>query len=1009
MNTLRSRKFAAGMTAFVMAGLFAVSGFAQETASKPDEQVQKMEKFVVTGSLLPQSEAVTANPVIALDSQQLGMSGATDTLDLFRRQTPYFFGNGNIGKEVNNTSDGSHGSSLGESQVALRNLTTLVLLDGRRVVGSPVSSGTAVDVSAIPSAMIDHIEILKDGASTLYGSDAIGGVVNIITKKNYTGFEISARQGFDSSHNYKTEEYSVLGGAASNGMSMVVVANYYRNTPILTTQRPITSLSTTALQALGRAGSPSYMSGRYPGYVSGYLLAGSPLAVGAPGYKASVTSPPVKTDPNAPGVTLASLVASGVYIPISSTPSSIALGGTTGILNTTSFGTYAVDPTSRKQFMANFEKDVFGEKLQFFMNFLYNAEANTGIVLAPGPSGPGSIEVNNMIIPANNPYNFYSQTISSFPGGFVGGVRTRFVDVGNRNLTTNEDTFRVVTGFRGKINEDFSWELGLDYGHANYRWLQNNAINGYSFNAAEVPLLTAAGGYTYDSNGRPLSSLSDSQGNVPIYNYFGLPGSNDPRTIKAIRATLFQSGGTDLKNVDFVIRGTPWSLPAGKVGIALGVEYRGEGLVANVDQLYSSGYLMGGLNPVDDFAGGKTNTKSVFGEVHLPLVAPSQGIPGAYELSLDVSGRHEELNSGAKSNVPKFGLKWQPIDKDISFRATYAKGFSAPSIFSLYGPAQGNSPQVTLVDTATAGHPLSSVQITSSEQSNPALPPSKSKAWTAGMVYSPHQIKGLDISIGYFNIDQDGVGGIDYQGIMNSLNALGSGSPYAPGYRDVNGNRLTSTAANQVTVQTVGQVTIMNTPSGEQKISGYDLEASYRFDLPTNLGTMRVSTLATYLNSYKAKANRSAPYYDYAGYYVNANYALGLPNNTLPDYNIKANLQYNKGNFGALLTANYLPKVGDPADTFAGQSDTNSTTINGKPYTIPSYYTMDLNLGYNIGKRYAGQGLGSLLNGVSVAIGCNNLFNKKPPFIPSSAEDNTDKQTYDIVGRYVFIELKKSF
>src|SRR4051812_43994188 len=218
----------------LLAGFAAVStaqrGYAQAAPANNNAAagpVQKLDKVVVTGSFIPQSEAVTANPVVSLDALQFDMSGAVDSLDFFRKQTPYFFGNGNVGKESNNTSDGSAGSSYGESQIALRNLTTLVLLNGRRLVGSPVSSGTAVDLNTIPNAMIDHIEILKDGASTIYGSDAIGGVVNVITKKNYNGFELNARQGFDRSHGYKTEEYSVVGGSARDGSSMMIAIDYF--------------------------------------------------------------------------------------------------------------------------------------------------------------------------------------------------------------------------------------------------------------------------------------------------------------------------------------------------------------------------------------------------------------------------------------------------------------------------------------------------------------------------------------------------------------------------------------------------------------------------------------------------------------------------------------------------------------------------------------------------------------------------------------------------------------
>jgi len=216
MNNLRSRKFAAGLTVIVMAGLFAVPGFAQDTASKPNDKVIEMPKFTTTGTYLPESGLVTASPIVTLQSSELGKAGATDALQLLRELTPYFSGNGNVGTELNN-------GGTGESNVALRNLTTLVLINGQRLVTSPFSNTNGgapnVDLNTIPTAMIDRIEILKDGASTIYGSDAIGGVVNIILKQNYNGFEAGVRYSSTGNGDYKARSVYVIGGVSQPGLS----------------------------------------------------------------------------------------------------------------------------------------------------------------------------------------------------------------------------------------------------------------------------------------------------------------------------------------------------------------------------------------------------------------------------------------------------------------------------------------------------------------------------------------------------------------------------------------------------------------------------------------------------------------------------------------------------------------------------------------------------------------------------------------------------------------------
>jgi outer membrane receptor protein involved in Fe transport len=168
-----------------------------------------------------------------------------------------------------------------------------------------------------------------------------------------------------------------------------------------------------------------------------------------------------------------------------------------------------------------------------------------------------------------------------------------------------------------------------------------------------------------------------------------------------------------------------------------------------------------------------------------------------------------------------------------------------------------------------------------------------------------------------------------------------------------------------------------------------------------------VSALANFLKYYKFKATANAPFNDYAGYYTNANFALGAPQNTLPDYNIKANALYTMGGFAAMWSVSYIPTVTDPGDLFGGQSTTDSFTSSGKAYTIPSYMTSDLRIGYNFATSRGG--LLRFTNQLSVGIGVNNLFNKKPPFIPSAAEDNTDKSTYDIIGRFYSFDITKRF
>src|SRR4051812_15570180 len=192
----------------------------------PAETPQKLEAFTVTGSYLPDSSEVKASPIITIDRAAIGQSGTTDALRLLKDLAPVFTGNGNTGNEVDN-------GGFGESYVALRNLQSLVLLNGRRLANSPFSSNNSaatipgVDLNTIPIGMIDRIEILKDSASTIYGSDAIGGVVNVILRKNYNGTEFGTRYGRDQHGDYTTKEAFLTAGVSKPGMSITVGAQYF--------------------------------------------------------------------------------------------------------------------------------------------------------------------------------------------------------------------------------------------------------------------------------------------------------------------------------------------------------------------------------------------------------------------------------------------------------------------------------------------------------------------------------------------------------------------------------------------------------------------------------------------------------------------------------------------------------------------------------------------------------------------------------------------------------------
>src|SRR5258708_36250374 len=245
MNKNSVRKFLAAflLVSSIGASLLSVSSLRAQTpapkSDKPADDTVSLEKFEVTGSYLPQSATAPASRVSVLNTAAIESSGATGSiLDVLRRTSPQFTGNGNLGTNNANTSSGRNN---GASEISFRNLPTLVLVNGRRLPYSPVAStggNLFVDVNLIPLAAIERIEILQDGGSALYGSDAIAGVVNIILKSDYQGFEIRGKYAFsDNKGNYSERQVSLIGGVSNGKTSITVSADWYKADPLYLYER----------------------------------------------------------------------------------------------------------------------------------------------------------------------------------------------------------------------------------------------------------------------------------------------------------------------------------------------------------------------------------------------------------------------------------------------------------------------------------------------------------------------------------------------------------------------------------------------------------------------------------------------------------------------------------------------------------------------------------------------------------------------------------------------------
>ena len=411
--------------------LAAAAGQAQDQANS-QSKAEELETVTITGSLIPMEMNTPGVPVTVVTAEEIAATGVnTDLLDVLTKSNPFFFGANNIGSDNGNISSGS---TNGGSSLALRNRATLVLINGRRAAVNPVvASGGSnfVDVSMIPISAVERIEILSDGASATYGSDAVGGVVNIIMKTDFDGVEVGARYGMSNNDgDYSEMSYYGVAGASFGDTSLTIATEYKHSDPLIQKDRPF---------ARGLFRSPTYAGVVNIGNTWYYL-------------NPSVNAPPRNVD-----LTPAQLVAQGVYQgPLDQT-------GAQQFFDLSAAPTLLVE-AERRSFTAALSHDI-NESTSLFADFLYT-NTNTVSVLNAQPVS-GNVLGNN----ANNPFD---QTVTA---------RNRFVKFPRIYDTTNNAT-RAVLGVRGDITGSWKYEAAANFNRTVSNYQNKNLIDATAYTNA---------------------------------------------------------------------------------------------------------------------------------------------------------------------------------------------------------------------------------------------------------------------------------------------------------------------------------------------------------------------------------------------------------------------------------------------------------------------------------------------------------------------------------------------
>lgn len=654
---------------------------------------QDVEEIVVTGShIKKKSQFDSASPISTIDQAEVDTTGFTTSSEVIRWM-PY-----NTGSE-NQANALTQGGTPGTSNVNLRGLglgSTLVLINGRRqTVTSAVANGgdTFVDINAMmPMIMVERLETLKDGASAVYGSDAVAGVVNFITRDSFEGMELR----YDRTQTMRSDDHSDstisgIWGASNDQSSVVVAASYLHREGMYTTDR---NFPYATLSSFGNPGS--------------FLPLGLPVIPAVPGA--------FNADPDC-----------GLHSP---TSVYVPTGGGTSLCMYDFGPNYSLIPDeTRAQVYASATHDVT-EYLGFYAEFGLSRNSAEGGYSASFP---------NLAFPAisaAHPGNPYGTTVL-WRGRAIGDGNGDPGD--SRVINTLDDvTTRFVFGLEGAIPGTSTWSYDLSHS--------------FSENIRSATAVDQVGKKMYDALagvGGPNCAAGSLPGDPGCYyfNPFGTaigaapgdPGYNDPVILDYITSSNYGQTETSLWTVDAVITGDLFELPSGMVQMAFGYQHRNESRNtqesddARAEDLV---FLIGGQN-----ANATRKIDGIFAEFAVPVMDNENGT-----LDLDIAVRYTDYDGQWNSTDPKVGVLYRPQD-NMSFRASYSTSFRAPTLYQV-------SHDGTSLNAVVDGITGSLAFLGTTASANPGLQPEEADTYGVGFSYSPEWelLQGLSFGVDYYNV-----------------------------------------------------------------------------------------------------------------------------------------------------------------------------------------------------------------------------------------------------------------
>src|SRR5881296_1564484 len=791
----------------------------------------EVERVIVTGSLIPTTE------------------------QLLQRQP--VIGGSNIPVQNNGT---SQSGPSGTAALSLRGLdpgATLVMIDRRRVAafpGSALSGYGFVDLTTIPIAAVQSIEILKDGASTTYGSDAVAGVVNFNLYKDYRGAQVTIQYGDTLDKDAAEYKGDILFGVGTDTTSITGDIFYYKHHDMFNRDR-------------GNSIVPPFLSSNAVPW-NLQLQTAAIIAAGGTRFDPTLTKQFGTPPDNANG-----LVPASDYIYFSSRPRAPF-----SILPGFNFNLYSSSYPEQERWggYAAFQHKICDDQLRLFGDFYY-VDAKTHDELAPiatsnfetpgfptlyippreaftgGPpfGGPTYAEVGAPV-GAFNPFNPFEQIIS-------GGSRARIFDFGNRLIDNENIAERFTVGVKGDKLFNGTWGYDGAFMYSQVEQIEKGQVS----DGGRVNRILNANDPLFDPGS------SEFIGQTVPYNPFvdgqhvAFP-SNQPLLLFA---TQFSKSlvTSKLATLDLNIYTTDlFDLPAGGVGLAFGGSFHRETYIIDPDDQIR-------LENDIPFTRGGRKSWGVYAETLIPIFSPKWNIPGFHSLEFSAGVRYDEwLNNDTNAAVPKVGLRWQPFDESLTLRSTWGEGFLEPSMVQLYGPRRfllgpahfvGCAPVAVFGPCGSDANPVQDVaepETVIEQLPNKNLHPEHDRSWTGGIVYTPTWIPPkwgtLTLTVDFWDVERSGVAMyLSPSSIISGYNAgvfPGVVLPAQP----------TLSTGPAVLFDPEGNYAGVTSPyinGGRTRTNGVDLGLQHQIE--TGIGTFSLLTRWSYLNEMVVNFPNSRP------------------------------------------------------------------------------------------------------------------------------------------------------